>query len=84
MTGSIPVLANMKNIADSRWETYKRITSSIVNGDMMQYKAQSELYQVLMNLQAECVIEDDPIVYEYAIKACKYARQMAYYMVSNA
>ena len=51
---------------------------------MMQYKAQSELYQVLMNLQAECVIEDDPIVYEYAIKACKYARQMAYYMVSNA
>jgi len=84
MTGSIPVLANMRNIADSRWETYKRITSSIVNGDMMQYKAQSELYQVLMNLQAECVIEDDPIVYEYAIKACKYARQMAYYMVSNA
>lgn len=84
MTGSIPVLANMKNISDSRWETYKRITSSIINGDMMQYKAQSELYQVLMNLQAECVIEDDPIVYEYAIKACKYARQMAFYMVSNA
>lgn len=84
ITGSIPVLADMKNISDSRWSTYKQIVSSIVNGDMRQYKAQNELYQVLMNLQAECTIEDDPVVYEYVIKASRYGKQMAYYMVTAA